>query len=90
MNEPRSSNDTIDPNEGYGGKATMSGLLDGIVSRIAAKIDGNPARVPGGLMLAHLQGEDADRAVAIRSTQAAYSARHHGRGFDLDPCGLFN
>jgi hypothetical protein len=39
-NEPRPSNETLDPNEGCGGKATMPGLLDGIGSfrqRIAAK-----------------------------------------------------
>jgi hypothetical protein len=39
-NEPGPSNETLDPSEGYGGKATMPGLLDGIGSfrqRIAAK-----------------------------------------------------
>jgi hypothetical protein len=44
MNEPRPSNETIDPNERCGGKATMSGLLDGIVSENCRKIDRNPAR----------------------------------------------
>jgi hypothetical protein len=53
MNEPRPSNENINPNEGCGGKATMSGLLDGSVSENCRKIDGNSGAhaQPHGLSL---------------------------------------
>jgi hypothetical protein len=43
MNEPRPSNENINPSEGCGGKATMSGLLDGMVPENCRKIGGNAA-----------------------------------------------